>query len=988
MSSKRSRNRSLMRNKNIRRSPKSTSMKSSPKGKKSRSRTTRTTRISKKSKSIKDRKNRRSRSSRSKSNKNTRIRRSRSNITINILFEQIKNKDDIYSLKKQFYEDLSVDQTKSFSILPDIIENYKMIFKIYQPSEKNKLEKCYLIIIQGRSDNILIKLANLYNFPRGFPIIWIPKKSVQLFGFYPKFENDQRDSVEDNVDNSEFKNIEKMSFNYKYSGFLGIICPFVYEGKNYWTVCSKNGTNSIYTNDIIRIMNKKITRKLLRELIQNNYHLCGECLSKNDQKHGAKVLKEEFVITGIGIANKLNVQTKTTTFGISIDKFPFVRFVNLINIMDFCVKHNLAVDNIFIVKNPEEFMNRLQNIRNMIDTTRMDEILYSNKNNIEVIKGTISHINLLGEILEGIIIKLSYNNGTHKTIKYKFPIYTVRTFFLRKFFDNYSKQWQGLQKPNNIKIPIGKLSTENNNELLTIIDDPYFDFYYDLHKKDFLSRWVISDNILGKEYWNYYLQELYTQFNDLVKTFDPKQIVDIHIDMLDRLKVDTFERFFNKNLLYWKIDIKFNDNDIILLNEFLKNTPVYNWNFNYDNQNPQKNDISVLKTNNKHITLYFNNNNNNILPTQYLIDKFGEKINIFFNEINYNEHISAIPVDSPFFDKYNKIHKITPHITLAIKDITKTKPMQSTQMILSNKKTVIKFPNTNITGVIDYVANNNIQQKNIPSNQPKKDKGYYPATNQKKGKIIFLLPVATPGVGKTTLFTNLSNKINKDIETIIFTRDNIGALNYAKAISEYLQNNLISIKDRLIILDRNYPPNAFSLIKVGNMYLPKELVKLDKYKKIFIELNKVNDIYFVYLDYFNKGIIDKYDDITKVVLLFRLLNRSSNPTLVDSAHPNIVMKAYDMTNDINEPIGVLIPNQYMRIPVNKIHNLMLSDSELLSLYKQIIQLYNQYKNDDTNFNKIYNQKYREKVENYKEPIFDIISQNPQILETLNNLFMK
>jgi hypothetical protein len=50
-----------------------------------------------------------------------------------------------------------------------------------------------LIFVIGGNDNLLITLGKEYKFPRGFPILWVPKKRIHFFGFYPKFDNDKRE---------------------------------------------------------------------------------------------------------------------------------------------------------------------------------------------------------------------------------------------------------------------------------------------------------------------------------------------------------------------------------------------------------------------------------------------------------------------------------------------------------------------------------------------------------------------------------------------------------------------------------------------------------------------------------------------------------------------------------------------------------------------------------------------------------------------------
>ena len=96
----------------------------------------------------------------------------------------------------------------------------------------------YMVMISGNFDNHLIHLAKTFHgFPRGFPVLWIPDKLIKSFGFYPKFENDA-DCVNSDQE-SDFKGATRLEFFKKWSGFLGQLCIWEFEGKFYWTACSK-----------------------------------------------------------------------------------------------------------------------------------------------------------------------------------------------------------------------------------------------------------------------------------------------------------------------------------------------------------------------------------------------------------------------------------------------------------------------------------------------------------------------------------------------------------------------------------------------------------------------------------------------------------------------------------------------------------------------------------------------------------------------------
>ena len=71
-------------------------------------------------------------------------------------------------------------------------------------------------MIKGKNDFLLVKLGKKYGFPRGFPILWVPRTNrIVTYGFYPKFENDEilkKQRADDKVQND----IHFLSFAIRY----------------------------------------------------------------------------------------------------------------------------------------------------------------------------------------------------------------------------------------------------------------------------------------------------------------------------------------------------------------------------------------------------------------------------------------------------------------------------------------------------------------------------------------------------------------------------------------------------------------------------------------------------------------------------------------------------------------------------------------------------------------------------------------------------
>lgn len=302
----------------------------------------------------------------------------------------------------------------------------------------------YLIMIVCNNDNLMIKLGHEYGFPRGFPIIWIPDRLIRTFGFYPKFDNDDRQTPDDL---SEFENITSARFFKKWSGFLAQLIMFEFENEIYWSITSKNSADhtSPFVTDAKRIFLPYINKNLIDNINQNNLHICAEVLSQNDQTHGSCVLKEVPIITAIGKGSQyyLNgdkpktAQPNHSRKNIIVDRF--VDFYNHDQLISFCIKNGLPCDSAIVIENKNDFnlfINQLSSNRDFINNESFDQIL--DQINHLRIEGTVDHSDILGNCLEGIVLMLTDKNGQNFVKKYKFPYYTVRTMLLRKMFSNFS----------------------------------------------------------------------------------------------------------------------------------------------------------------------------------------------------------------------------------------------------------------------------------------------------------------------------------------------------------------------------------------------------------------------------------------------------------------------------------------------------------------------------------------------------------------------
>lgn len=417
----------------------------------------------------------------------------------------------VNTLNKEFMNDLrSVEHDTTTIKLVEIFENHKsdIRFSCYRSSE---IEGVYLVLVKGKNDSILISLARKYGFPRGFPIIWKPKKYLHFYGFYPKFENDKREEKKELCDSKDFMDIQYLDCNFKYSGFLAQIIVFEHDDTIYWCVCSKNSVNNEYSNWARDIFSKKITIELLKFMLENSIHICGECLSKNDQTHGAKVSSEDLVVTCVGIGHEIFLSDGVIQKGhIGTETNSFVQFMDHRQMLEFAVRFNLSIDSIFSVRgeNIDLFINELFVNRDQITLDRfLDVSKYS-----EEIHGTVRHENILGNTLEGLIIKIVYASDKqkpNKIIKFKFPYYTIRTMFLREYLEN-----------------------NNNTRRLT--------FFKSLDR--WVNSWVITEN--GRYYWKYVGCMIFRYFHELRKMYVTESIQEaFHIFACDTILSIAFNMY-------------------------------------------------------------------------------------------------------------------------------------------------------------------------------------------------------------------------------------------------------------------------------------------------------------------------------------------------------------------------------------------------------------------------------------------------------------
>lgn len=295
-------------------------------------------------------------------------------------------------------------------------------WSLHSSDSKTSLN-AYLVIIHICHDPTLIMLAknkNFPNFPRGFPIVWEPCQRICLYGFYPKFEND----ITYQVDNSDkLSTANYLDIMPKLSGFLGqcVIHPLGV------IICSKNSTNNSFSDTAESIIKNSdwFNNQLYQSLLNDKLYFCGEVMSFNDQTHGAKVLKELFVVTCIGQYLEINLTNMTTS---GRDPLTLSKHLNHDKLHQYCVQHNMPVTSIWSLKD-DLIPLFVKDLTDQRDFMTLDSFYNLVKlHNIVELKGTVDHRDFLGQTLEGLII---WVDG--EPVKYKFPEYTHRTFCYRSW---------------------------------------------------------------------------------------------------------------------------------------------------------------------------------------------------------------------------------------------------------------------------------------------------------------------------------------------------------------------------------------------------------------------------------------------------------------------------------------------------------------------------------------------------------------------------
>lgn len=352
----------------------------------------------------------------------------------------------------------------------------------------------YLVIIKGAFDNLLVELGRQYGFPRGFPLVWYPNHTIYGFGFYPKFENDVHAQQ---ADDTEFDGATNMTVTLKMSGFLGqfILFPSLDGNTLYSLYCSKNSSGNEFSTGATRIAASWLTDDLALKLWCDGLYFCGEVMSFHDQMHGARVLSESFVVTCLGRIMTIDIRNQRCS------RDTMSSYLSHDELMLYCLEHHMPVTSSWTCDQSRQiidFVKVLGAQRDFMTNSKFDDLVgqYFTEH-----RGNITHDQILGDVLEGLVIKFTTPDGT-QTVKYKFPNYTHRTFFLRR--------------------SLGPVPTAS----------VFFERTYLSALEKYLSRWVVSQE--GKDYWRRRMMSLAVHLKSVpFPTVDTNDQPGLHIQLAD-----------------------------------------------------------------------------------------------------------------------------------------------------------------------------------------------------------------------------------------------------------------------------------------------------------------------------------------------------------------------------------------------------------------------------------------------------------------------
>ena len=371
----------------------------------------------------------------------------------------------------------------------------------------------YIIMVKCKDDAALIKLGRKYGFPRGFIMLWEMGRTIDIRGFYPKFQNDKMHN------NAGRDDVARIRFSKKWSGFLGSIVAWKHkdDGRTLWTVCSKNSADP--ESPYIQWAAELIPQGCLPALASERIYLGGEVMHPKDT-HGYVAKEAAFVVTCMGTGLYVEV-------GLPHPATQIMHYWDHRRILAFCNAQGLLCDSVVIVnKEPMAVLEELLVRRDMIQNGSWDQLVAGLGERVEVCKGLADHAKIVGDCLEGIVCVLEKTDGSVEIEKVKFACYTSQTFGLRQMLEDM--------------YPYAKHPLYKTVEMLAVKK-----LHFDWNKlaraiEKYVERWCSSDE--GRLYYQTYLRCCMVLLSESTAEFLPRERVHIHLaELASRLSLDEMQ---------------------------------------------------------------------------------------------------------------------------------------------------------------------------------------------------------------------------------------------------------------------------------------------------------------------------------------------------------------------------------------------------------------------------------------------------------------
>uniref|UniRef100_A0A6C0J718 Uncharacterized protein n=1 Tax=viral metagenome TaxID=1070528 RepID=A0A6C0J718_9ZZZZ len=225
----------------------------------------------------------------------------------------------------------------------------------------------------------------------------------------------------------------------------------------------------------------------------------------DDQTHGTRVKTEEFVITSIGEKLMLDINNCNN---MGRNPLTFCEHLNHKKLHQLCLKYNMPVTSIWSINNPRVFMNALKKQRDTMTLTSLYSLIKDYDDIIDTYHGTCDHSDVLGDVLEGLVIWTD-----DKIIKLKLPEYTHRTFCYRSWINKFKPAEYAFR-------------SSNINNFIEHLDT-------------YLKYWVVTNE--GRDYWKQkILMQLLTLNNNnkLIPILNTDDLVKNHIIIAETTDID------------------------------------------------------------------------------------------------------------------------------------------------------------------------------------------------------------------------------------------------------------------------------------------------------------------------------------------------------------------------------------------------------------------------------------------------------------------